>query len=117
MSVPTREDEMTSSYIDRLRRLALNAPDLLEDDAAIIESGVTDRKSLTLSRVAALIALGGAEPSFDEFVDAALSAGASADEIVDTLIVLGPVVGHPRVVEAAPKLALALGYDIEADAG
>ena len=107
---------MTSNYIDRLRRLALNAPDLFEDDAGVIESGVTDRKSVALSRVAALVAIGGAEPSFDELVDAAVSAGSSADDIVDMVILLGPVVGLPRVVEAAPKLALALGYDIEADA-
>jgi len=106
---------MTSTYTDRLRRLALNAPDLVEDDVALLESAVIDRKSLAIARVAALVAIGGAEPSFDELVDAAMSAGASADEIVDVIIGLSPIVGLPRVVEAAPKLALALGYDIEAD--
>jgi 4-carboxymuconolactone decarboxylase len=104
---------MASSYTDRLRRLALNAPDL-EDDAGLLESR-TDRKSLALARVAALVAIGGAESSFDELVDTAMSEGASADEIVDMLITLGPIVGLPRVVEAAPKLALALGYDIGSD--
>ena len=34
-------------------------------------------------------------------------------EMVDLLIGVLPVVGLPRVVEAAPKLALALGYDTE----
>lgn len=106
---------MASNYTDRLRRLALNAPDLIEDDVGLLESGVVDLKSLAIARVAALVAIGGAEPSFDELVDAAMSAGATADEIVDVLISLRPIVGLPRVVEAAPKLALALGYDIEAD--
>lgn len=106
---------MTSNYTQRLRRLALNAPDLAESDVTLLESGAIDAKSLALSRLAALVAIGGAEPSFDELVDAAVSSGASADELVDVLIGLGPVVGLPRVVEAAPKLALALGYDLAED--
>jgi hypothetical protein len=39
-------------------------------------------------------------------------AGATAAEIVE-LLVGAPIVGLPRVVKAAPKLAAALGYDIE----
>lgn len=111
----TEEDDMASNYIERLRRLSLNAPDLFEDNAGVVASSVNDKKSLALARLAALVAMGGAEPSFDEFVDAALSEGASADEIVNMLVVLAPVVGLPRVVEAAPKVSLALGHDIEAD--
>lgn len=106
---------MASNYTQRLRRLALNAPDLVEDDVGLLESSVDFGKSVAIARVAALVAIGGAEPSFDELVDAAMSSGASADEIVDAIIGLSPIVGLPRVVEAAPKLALALGYDIEAD--
>ena len=48
-----------------------------------------------------------------EQADAAVSAGASADEIVDVLIGVSTVVGVPRVVAAAPKVALALGYDLD----
>ena len=36
------------------------------------------------------------------------------DEIVGTLIAVAPTVGIARVVSAAPELALALGYDVEA---
>ena len=36
------------------------------------------------------------------------------DEIVGTLIAVAPTVGTARVVSAAPELALALGYDVEA---
>jgi hypothetical protein len=42
-----------------------------------------------------------------------VNAGAAAAEIVDVLIGVIPVVGLPRVVAAAPKLALALGYDLD----
>ena len=44
----------------------------------------------------------------------ALTAGASIDEIVGTLIAVVPTVGLARAVSAAPELALALGYDVEA---
>jgi alkylhydroperoxidase/carboxymuconolactone decarboxylase family protein YurZ len=44
-----------------------------------------------------------------------VSAGATAAEIVDVLIGVVPVVGLPRVVAAAPKLAMALGYDTDDD--
>jgi alkylhydroperoxidase/carboxymuconolactone decarboxylase family protein YurZ len=72
-----------------------------------------DGKALALARLAALIAIGGADPSFGEHADAAVSAGASADEIVDVLVGVRSIVGEPRVVAAAPQIALALGYDLD----
>lgn len=104
-----------SNYRERLRRIAANDPLLLD-----VEFGVSsdhpglDAKTLALTRLASLIAVGGSEPSFGEHADAALSAGATTDEIVDVLIGVSPVVGTPRVVTAAPLLALALGLDVEA---
>jgi 4-carboxymuconolactone decarboxylase len=62
-----------------------------------------------------VIAVGGAVPSFGEQVDAAVSAGGSSIEIVDVLVGVIPVLGLPCVVAAAPRLALALGYDVESD--
>ena len=44
----------------------------------------------------------------------ALAAGASEDEIADVLLAIAPVTGLGRVVCAAPDVAAALGYDIEA---
>ena len=102
-------------YADRLRRLAINDERLAEDDLGEVAVGPDglDAKALALARLAALVAVGGAGPSFGDHTDAAVSAGASADEIVDVLVGVAPVVGVPRVVEAAPKLALALGHDLE----
>ena len=102
-------------YTDRLRRLAINDERLGEDDLGDLGVGIDglDSKSLALARVAALVAVGGAEPSFGSQADAAVSAGATPSEIVDVLIGIIPVVGLPRVVAAAPKVALALGYDID----
>ena len=42
-----------------------------------------------------------------------MNAGATAAEIVDVLVGVVPIVGLPCVVAAAPKLAMALGYDVD----
>ena len=101
-------------YTERLRRLAIGDASFLEDGAAEIGSdpGGLDAKSLALVRLGALVAVGGAGPSYGAQADAAVDAGATAVEIVDVLAGVIPVVGLPCVVAATPKLALALGYDL-----
>ena len=81
--------------------------------AGDLESLKLDPKTLELVRLAALVAVGGAVPSYGAQADSAVSAGATAAEIVDVLVGVIPVVGLPCVVAAAPKLALALGYDLD----
>jgi 4-carboxymuconolactone decarboxylase len=44
----------------------------------------------------------------------ALASGATVDEIVGVLIAVAPTVGLARVVSAAPEVAVAIGYDIDA---
>jgi 4-carboxymuconolactone decarboxylase len=96
-------------YMERLQRLAT-------DNVSGVESHPTalDQKALALVRLAALVAVGGAVPSYGAQVDAAIDAGATAEEIVDTLVGVVPIIGLPSVVAAAPKLAMALGFDTEA---
>lgn len=100
-------------YRQRLRRMAINQQGVVESEAGLSELGVLDPKTLALARLAALVAIGGAEPSFGEQATAAVSAGASADELVDVIVGVASIVGVPRVVAAAPRLALALGFDVE----
>ena len=52
--------------------------------------------------------------SFQHAVALALAAGATSDEIVASLEAVTPVTGASRVVQCAPKVALALGYDVDA---
>ena len=52
--------------------------------------------------------------SFQHAVAHALAAGATSDEIVASLEAVTPVTGAARVVQCAPKVALALGYDVDA---
>jgi 4-carboxymuconolactone decarboxylase len=108
-----RGSEEAVDYTEMLRRLAIDdeAPANELEDSARSELDV-DPKTLALARIGALIALGAAEPSFGSQIDAAISAGASAKEIVHILVGVTSVVGVPRVVEAAPKVAMALGHDL-----
>ena len=45
----------------------------------------------------------------------ALALGVTLDEIVGVLIAVAPIVGVARVVSAAHEMALAIGYDVDAD--
>jgi alkylhydroperoxidase/carboxymuconolactone decarboxylase family protein YurZ len=103
------------NYTDQLRLLALNDAEFAATAAGMSArtSPVVDPRTAALSRLAALIAAGGAVPSYGELTDAALDAGATPAEIVDVLVCVIPVIGLPRAVAEAPKLALALGYDTE----
>jgi alkylhydroperoxidase/carboxymuconolactone decarboxylase family protein YurZ len=44
----------------------------------------------------------------------ALAAGAAKDDVADVLLAIAPVAGLGRVVSAAPGVAIALEYDIDA---
>jgi alkylhydroperoxidase/carboxymuconolactone decarboxylase family protein YurZ len=100
---------------ERLRRLTINdhhaAAKALSLDPD--ESLTLDPKTVALVRLAAIVAVHGAVASLGAQADAALAAGASTSEIVDVLIAVAPVVGLPCAVAAAPRLALALGHDLE----
>ena len=103
-------------HTEQLRRLAINDAGFAEEclsGAGAVSAGI-DPKTLALARLAALVAIGGSGPSFGAHADAAVSAGATAAEIVQVLVGVVPTVGLPRVVAAAPKVGTALGYDINA---
>jgi alkylhydroperoxidase/carboxymuconolactone decarboxylase family protein YurZ len=106
-------------YTDLLRRLALHDEKVVIDvlgGAGAPSPGldpILDPRTLALVRLAALVAVGGAVPSYGVQADAAVAAGATAAEIVEVLVGVIPVVGLPCAVAAAPRLALALGHDID----
>jgi len=99
-------------YTEVLRRLAISDERLAGECANGVDAVELDSKTLALVRLAALVAVGGAVPSYGAEAHAAVSAGASGAEIVDVLVGVVSVVGLPSVVAAAPSLAIALGYDI-----
>jgi 4-carboxymuconolactone decarboxylase len=117
------KDGVSLDYTELLRRLSLNddriAANVLRDvsEDSSEPSLALDTRTLALVRLAALVAVGGAVPSYGAQADAAVDAGATAAEIVDVLVGIIPVVGMPCVVAAAPKVALALGHDVDDDFG
>lgn len=110
-------------YTDLLRRLSLHDERVMPEardspDCTSVSPGSgLDAKMLALVRLAALVTVGGSVASYGAHVDAAVDAGATAAEIVDVLLGVVPVIGLPRVVAAAPQLALALGHDVQDDFG
>lgn len=102
-----------------LRLLALNDEESVERVLATgASSGLLpalNRKVDLLVRLGALLALGASTASLRATVDRAINAGVSEAEIADVLVAVGPAVGLARVVSAAPRLAAALGYDLDAD--
>ena len=106
-------------YTDLLRRLSLHDERVVAE--ALCRAGprsvaavpILDPRTLSLVRLAALVAFGGAVPSYGALADDAVDAGATAADIVEVLVGVVPVVGLPCVVVAAPKLALALGHDVD----
>ena len=107
-----------AEYKETLRRLALNderfMDSLLGMGRDTVEVSRLDPRTHALVRLAAALAIDAAPSSYQANAEMALAAGVSIDEIVGTLIAVAPTVGLTRVVSAAPELALALGYDVDA---
>jgi alkylhydroperoxidase/carboxymuconolactone decarboxylase family protein YurZ len=103
-----------------LRRLALHDPRAI---AAAIggaparesASGALGAKTTSLVRVAALLSVGAATISCRAVAEEAHATGATDEEIVGVLLAIGPAIGAARLVEAAPRLALALDFDVDDD--
>jgi 4-carboxymuconolactone decarboxylase len=102
-----------------LRKLTIRDDALLHRVLAEEECGrpaesSLDRKTHALVCIAALIAMDAAAPSYLCAVESAREAGATDEDIVGCLLAVVQILGEPRVVCAAPKLGLALGYDVGA---
>jgi 4-carboxymuconolactone decarboxylase len=107
-----------ADHEEMLRKLSLRddayIEGLLGDDSANEAASRLDGKTHALVRIAALVAIDATTPSYMEAIRSAQRWSASSEEILGCLIAILPVVGIARVVSAAPKLGLALGYDVEA---
>jgi len=106
----------TARFQETLRRLAIF-------DEGIVEAGfgpglgqtpALDAKTVALLQVAASVAMGSSAVSLQCSAARALAAGATKDEITDAFMAIVPVAGLGRIVSAAPEVATALDYDVEA---
>jgi alkylhydroperoxidase/carboxymuconolactone decarboxylase family protein YurZ len=104
------------SFQETLRRLAVFDEGLT---GAGFGSGLgqapdLDAKTLALLQVAVAVAMGSSAMCLEWSAARALAAGATKDEIADVLVAVAPVAGLGRVVTAAPQMATALEYDVDA---
>jgi 4-carboxymuconolactone decarboxylase len=104
-------------YRRTLRQLTIRDDAFVErvmsSEATNLARSGLDAKTHAMVRLAALVAMGAAEPSYRQVVHAALEAGATVDEVVGTLVAVMPLTGAPRAVAAAPAVGLGLGYDVQ----
>jgi 4-carboxymuconolactone decarboxylase len=73
-----------------------------------------DARTEALLRIGALVALDAPPSSYLAEVETAQRAGAGMDDLLAVLVAVAGTVGSPRVVSAAPRIAMAAGYDVEA---
>lgn len=66
----------------------------------------------TLVRLAALVADDASTTSLRWAVELAWSTGVVDEEIVGVLLSIGREIGLPRIIDGAPRLAAAIGYDV-----
>jgi 4-carboxymuconolactone decarboxylase len=108
----------TARFQDTLRKLAIIDDGFVEDQAGLgldlARTAALDPKTAALLQLAAAVATGSPGVCLEWGTTRALAAGASEDEIAGVLLAIAPVTGLPRIVCAAPGLATALGYDIDA---
>jgi alkylhydroperoxidase/carboxymuconolactone decarboxylase family protein YurZ len=90
----------------------------VEDEAGLglgpVSTSALDPKTAALLQVGACVAIGSSAVCLEWSTGRALAAGANEDEIADVLLAIAPVAGLGRVVSAAPGVATALEYDIDA---
>ena len=106
-------------YQETLRRLAIFDEELVTAGFGLdlARTSALDLKTAALLQLAASVAIGSSAVCLEWSAARALAAGATKDEIADVLVAIAPVAGIGRVVSAAPQVATALEYDIEAALG
>jgi len=100
-----------------LRRLALHHDDLVQAVLAGDPGGARvralDPKTRALVSLGGLLAMAAGTTALKRAAEAAYEAGATDEEIVSVLVTVGPQIGLVGLVEEAPRLALAIGYDVD----
>jgi alkylhydroperoxidase/carboxymuconolactone decarboxylase family protein YurZ len=110
-----RTDQMTR-FQEILRRLAIFDEGFVEAGFGLgmAEASALDAKTSALLQLGVSVAIGASPVCLQWSTARAMAAGAAKDEIADVLLAIAPVAGLGRVVSAAPGLAAALEYDVDA---
>ena len=101
-----------------LRKLAVVDEGFAGDQAGLVLGAPAvrglDPRTAALVRTGVLAAVGAPEVCLEWSATRALAEGATEDEITGVLLAIAPVIGLGRMAGAAPGVAGAFGYDIEA---
>jgi 4-carboxymuconolactone decarboxylase len=103
-------------FQETLRRLAVFDERFVEPGFGLGLAGPSalDAKTAALLQVAVSVGIGSSAVCLQWSVGRALAAGATKAEVTDVLLAIAPVAGLGRVVSAAPGVADALDYDVDA---
>ena len=106
----------TARFQETLRRLAIFDEGFVDPGFGLgrADPSALDAKTTALLQVAVSVAIGSSAVCMQWSAARALAAGATKDEITDVLVAIIPVAGLGRIVSAAPAVATALEYDVEA---
>jgi alkylhydroperoxidase/carboxymuconolactone decarboxylase family protein YurZ len=108
----------TARFQEILRRLTMIDEGFVEAEARLglgqAGTPALDPKTAALLRLGVSVAIGSSATCLEWTAGRAMTAGATEDEIADALLTIAPVVGLGRVASAAPDVATAPGYDVEA---
>ena len=106
------------SVEEAFRRLTIGDPTFIaaiaNRDREDLRTPRLDDRTEALLRIGALIAVDASPSSFRGAVEAARRSGARLEDLLAVLLTVGADVGTARVIAAAPRIALAAGYDVEA---
>jgi|GEM_PF-5955294 len=72
-----------------------------------------DARTQGLVAIGAAVAMGASISTYRSVVDQALAAGATIEECLGACFAVASAAGAARMVTAAPRIAAALGYDID----
>lgn len=100
-----------------LRRITLGDESLLTGPDASWDhraAPTLDARSRALVRLGALLASDPTPTTLQNGIARAISTEVTSDECVAALVELLPTIGLPRAAAVAPKLGLAIGYDVDA---
>jgi 4-carboxymuconolactone decarboxylase len=97
-----------ATYEETLRRLVLHDVGCIQSMLGIhlntSQAAQLDPKTQALVRLGGLVATMGAAPGSCHWAaEAALDSGATAEDVVGTLIAVAPICGLARVISAAPR--------------
>jgi 4-carboxymuconolactone decarboxylase len=107
---------MSVSAEEAFRRLTIGETAVLARDRP---GGVPlhcrlDGRTASLVHIGALVAVGAPASSYRAAVEAAMRNDVRLDDLLGVLVAVAETVGTARVIEAAPTIAMAAGYDVEA---